>query len=158
MKTIFFLSLCFLALISCKQSVILRVQYHQPHCGGAPPQPGHEDGSFYPYIGTVLVKSTQDSILISTRFNGVDVKFRKGDYSWYEANKLESAESIHQGLLGLNPEFYIPGDLECVKLWKTQSDGAFEINKNSDTVVLTLPLDCYTKGFPCVKYIGPKYQ
>ena len=158
MKTIFFLSICLLALISCKQSVILRVQYHQPHCGGAPPQPGEEGGTFYPYMGTVLVKSKQDSLLISMGFSGVDVKLRKGDYSWYEANKLESAESIYEGLLRLNPEFYDPSDLECVKLWKTQSDGAFSINKNSDTVVLTLLLDCYTKGFPCVKYIGPKYQ
>ena len=158
MKTIFFLSLCFLGLISCKQSVILRVQYHQPHCGGAPPKPGHEDGTFYPYIGTILLKSKQDSLLISTRLGGVDVKLRKGGYSWYEANKLETAEFIYQGLLGLNPEFYIPGDLECVKFWKTQSDGSFLFNKNSDTVVLTLPLDCYTKGFPCVEYIGPKYQ
>jgi len=158
MKTIFFLSVCFLALISCKQSVVLRVQYYQPHCGGAPPQPGQEGGTFYPYMGTVLVKSAQDSLLISTRFSGVDVKLRKGDYSWYEGNKLESADSIYQSLLGLNPDMYVPGDVECVKLWKTQSDGAFEINKNSDTIVLTLPMDCYTKGFPCIKYIGPKYQ
>jgi len=158
MKTIFFLIICVLVLISCKHSVILRVQYHQPHCGGAPPQPGEEGGTFYPYIGTFLLKSKQDSLLISAGFSGFDVKLRKGYYSWYEANKLESAESIYQSLLELNTEFYDPSDLECVKLWKTQSDGAFSINKNSDTVVLTLPLDCYTKGFPCVKYIGPKYQ
>jgi hypothetical protein len=158
MKTVFFLSVCFLVLISCKQSVILRVQVHQPHCGGAAPHPEQEGGTFYPYKGTVLVKSTQDSLLISSEFSGVDVKLRKGDYYWYEANKLESAESIYQSLLGLNPEFYIPSDLECVKLWKTQRDGAFVINKNSDTIVLTKRMECYTKGFPCVKYIGPKYQ
>jgi hypothetical protein len=158
MKTIFFLSVYFLALISCKQSVILSVQYHQPHCGGAPPEPGQEGGTFYPYMGTVLLKSNQDSLLISTRFSGVNVKLRKGDYSWYKANKLESAESIYQGLLGLNQEFYIPSDLECVKLWKTQPDGAFVINKNSDTIILINRMDCYTKDFPCVKYIGPKYQ
>jgi hypothetical protein len=158
MKTIFFLSVCFLALISCKQSVILSVQYYQPHCGGAPPQPGQEDGTFYPVMGTVLVNNAQDSLFISTRFSGVDVKLRKGNYSWYSSYKLESAESIYQSLLELNPEFYVPSDLECVKLWKTQPDGTFVINKNSDTIILTKRMDCYTKELPCVKYIGPKYQ
>ena len=158
MKTIFFLSVCFLALISCKQSVILSVQYYQPHWGGAPPQPGQEGGTFYPVMETVLVNNAQDSLFISTRFSEVDVKLREGDYSWYSSYKLEPAESIYQSLLELNPEFYVPSDLECVKLWKTQPDGTFVINKNSDTIILIKRMDCYTKDFPCVKYIGPKYQ
>lgn len=149
---------CSLFLIGCKIPVQISVSVASSHCGGAPPSTDHTS-VFLPLQEDIILISEGDSTLIRLDENGLsNLKLHKGLYQWFRVSKSYDTKIVKMKLLQLDSDFYVFSGDACIDEWKLKADGSFAVNSKSEQLKLTLKSSCYTKLYPCVKYVGPHYN
>ena len=151
------LSVLFISCVSKKHTVVLKTQLYHPYCGGAAPTPEQMKGYYTPMDKSIVLVRTKDTVEVSGQNGEAILKLREGAYQWFQSAKFMKTTRMYALLSSLGENFTVE-DMSCIDSWKKTPDGAFNVSAESDTVFLTLRLNCYTKLMPCIKYVGPKYQ